>query len=228
MKNVRRRLNGKQSVGPVPKKKLKAIPVELVPKETPEALSGGVDSDARGGSKTRSVSPSSSSSSSSSSSTSSSSGSKSKIKKQFKGLRQEHDSWDVVHPKLGDVGFIKYDARLGSLSAHCRHEEHDGSNKCRCKRSVLRSQRGRHSCAGRPIGFLLAWLFAAKHVHFQKKHHSFSCRVAQHSKKMTWKRRREAREWAKQEDSLNTLFEGIERDQDSDEDSEPEEAMYYK
>ena len=45
---------------------------------------------------------------------------------------------------------------------------------------------------------------------------------------MTWKNRKEAREWAKQQDSLKTLFEGLARDQDSDEDSEPEQAVYYK
>ena len=133
----------------------------------------------------------------------------------------------MCDPKLGHVGFIKYDAKLGSLSAHCPHDEHDGSNKCRCKRSVLRSQRGNRS-AGRPIGFLLAWLFAAKHFHSQKKHHSLSCRVAQNSKKMTWEKRKEAREWAKNQDSFKTLFDGIERDQDSDADSEPEERVYYK
>ena len=133
----------------------------------------------------------------------------------------------MSHSEFGDVDFIKYDAKLGSLSAHCRHDEHDGSNTCRCKRSVLRSQRGIRS-AGRPVGFLLAWLFAAKHFHSQKKHHSLSCKVAKNSKKMTWKKRKEAREWAKKQDSLKTLCEGIERDQDSDSDSEQEEGVYYK
>ena len=101
-------------------------------------------------------------------------------------VREIHDSWHV-----DELGELKFDHKLKYLAAHCPYHAN-----CRCNRTLKAN--ARNKAAGRPIGFLLAWLAAGRKFKSQKKHSKFATKI--HKKELSFDRRAELRFWAEGHD----------------------------
>ena len=176
----------------------------------PAARSASPCSSASGSSSSRKPSPSNSPSSSktSSSSSSSSSGERKKKKKARKKKRkmvgaakvtgQHHLEWDVP-----GFGKINADQRLQHLAAHCMHPKHQD---CAIQRSYKESERSGFRDQGRPLGFLISWLWAGKRCKGRDGHMALSTRAKQDSPLIGFKQRVQARRWAEAQPSFQSLL----------------------
>ena len=102
---------------------------------------------------------------------------------------------------MPEYGLLNYDTTLLHLSAHCaRHDD------CAVQRSCKASDRPRLIDQGRPVGFLLAWLFAARQYKSAEKHMQLGKKIMQDSKFISLQKRNNAQTWAKTQESLKPVF----------------------
>jgi hypothetical protein len=131
--------------------------------------------------------------------------------------RFSNPSWEVP-----GYGWIVHDVGRSSLDAHCGLEGHKcPRNPCRLNRGVTRAPGCRNPHKGRPLGLLIAWLFA---VRPDRETHGHVC-IARHQtpedvESISLARRQAARQWAK-DHGLGHL-EALERPKDDLEADEPE------
>ena len=101
-------------------------------------------------------------------------------------------------PEANGAKFV-LDMDAESLAVHC-----SAHPQCRLNRSV---RRGKRDCQGRPVGFLIAWMRAAERFPDQKSHLAFSRRAARGDEALSFERRQQDREWARQQPTLAGVFE---------------------
>jgi hypothetical protein len=93
-------------------------------------------------------------------------------------------------------GWLVLNVETNSLDAHCGCLHHKNvSNPCRLNRSL---NAGPNPAAGKPVGLLLAWLFAHRGSHGDHRQMvKKSTQMAQDVQDLSLAARRHARQWAR-------------------------------
>lgn len=119
------------------------------------------------------------------------------------GSRRPHDTY-YVDVRGDGLCFLKHDARLQILSAHCRHPSH--GNLCRVNRTLR--TRGTKPAQGRPGGMLLAWLACAGDFPDQTSHHQAAAGGTQAggAEPLSFATRSKWRAWAAQHAPAFSVF----------------------
>ena len=114
------------------------------------------------------------------------------------------------------MGELVWNDAKTSLNAHCSNAAHCTTSHCHTDR-VLTD--GRRAGQGRPVGFLLAWLFEHAEHATKNLHQDLKKTLGQAA---GWQKRRDARAWARaQGGTCDELF-GIERPRHDGEPDEPD------
>ena len=122
------------------------------------------------------------------------------------GVRVSHETFMVAGCSRAAEAHIRYDTQLARFSARYRWSSgKDGLLR------LGRSADQNHSKpdAGRPIGFLLAWLHAPASqpdINSQEAHQALTTRVLASHPAVSWAARRHWREWAMTQPSLKDLL----------------------
>ena len=135
-------------------------------------------------------------------------------------LPNGNSRWD-----LPPHGSLVYNVAARSLDAHCNCEAHKQNrrNPCRLNRTIDADSRRGQSARGRPLGFLLAWLWHSDACGDSPSHKNAAkpkeCTDADREA-LSLTRRQAARQWAK--DNLPSAVFEKERIQYLSEPEEPE------
>ena len=141
---------------------------------------------------------------------------------QHRGWQQRSSGSKETYKKFPvlDCGYLYYAESRRSLAAHC---ENDLCNhvQCRVNRSCVGTP---EKSSGRPVGFLLAWLFAqSEFVNDKAAHQALARRPQRDCHLISFAERRSAREWAKKH--IPEVLE-LERELAPGETEEPTEIAY--
>ena len=135
-----------------------------------------------------------------------------------KGVRVRHSEVFVPGGKLTFTG--------KSLDAHCHCEAHKHRLECKLDRTVVPRRVVANSIAGRPLGFLLAWLqYGADcpdrdtHTREAGKYVSAAGKFA-----LRWEKRAELRAWAMTQPWYNLITERAKAPDEPDEPGKPTEG----
>ena len=87
------------------------------------------------------------------------------VAKHAAAVKHSYARFEVRSEDLSEVvGYLVHNKRSGSLDAHCKTHEHCPGT-CHMNRSLTGNNSGNRSAQGRPVGHLVAWLWAGASCH---------------------------------------------------------------